>query len=84
MITGKQILEMRKEQKLTLPEVQEKSGVNAATISLIERGITHNAGIENVEAIANVLGQTIVFQPINQIHLPSQGTTETHIEETLG
>lgn len=83
MINGKQIREMRKAQKLTLPEVQTQSGVNAGTISLIERGITHNAGIENIEAIANVLGQTLVFQPINPIHLPSQGTTETHIEQTL-
>lgn len=83
MITGKQIREMRKEQKLTLPEVQNKSGVNAATISLIERGITHNAGIENIEAIANVLGHTLVFQPINPVHIaerevrPTQGTTIT-------
>lgn len=74
---------MRTEQKKSLRLVEEYSGVNIGTISLIERGLTHNAGIENIEAIANVLGQTIVFQPINPIHLPSQGTTETHIEETL-
>lgn len=84
MFDLKQLKDLRKERKMKLYEVAEKIGVCSATVHNIENGKKANAGIGNVESILDVYGYKLVIERINKVNLPSQGTTETHIEETLG
>lgn len=84
MFDLKQLKDLRKEKRMKLYEVAEKTGVCNATVHNIENGKKENAGIGNVESILGVYGYELVMQPINPIHLPTQGTTETNKEEVIG
>ena len=59
MDIGEKISLFRKERKITLDELAEKSGVPKSTINKIIAGISKSPSLENVRAIASVLGKTL-------------------------
>lgn len=59
MDIGEKISLYRKEKKITLDELAEKSGVPKSTINKIIAGISKSPSLENVRAIAAVLGKTL-------------------------
>lgn len=84
MFDFKTLRQIRRMNDITLEQLADKIGMYAPNIQKLERGQKDGVTFRTVEKIANALGYDVTLQPINPIHLPSQGTTETNKEEVIG
>ncbi len=81
---GKQILQKRKDLKLTQREVAEKAGISRNYVSMIERGTATNISFSIVSKLGIALDipipELVFGQPVED---PSQEAYITMLEETL-
>jgi transcriptional regulator with XRE-family HTH domain len=67
------INELRKQKKLSLDELSEKSGISKSTLSKITSGQTKNPNLETVQAIARALNVPVDYFDDSSTILPSNG-----------
>lgn len=63
---GQTIKKLRKEKGLSQAELASKLGMSRSTISSIENNTVAEIGIRKVEAILNLLGQTLTSVPLRK------------------
>ena len=82
MALGDRINEIRKEKKISIDELCERSGVPKGTLSKITAGITANPTLDTVRVIAQALGCTLDDlddSPSHKLDITAQ--ERTHIQK---
>ena len=72
-ILASQLIQMRKDRKLTQVELADRAGVDQSARSRIERGAV-NASYASLRRIGRVLGMRVAFIPVDRVPASKAGT----------